>query len=252
MQLVVSGLEVKRGARSVIRDLSFTVAGGEALLLTGANGAGKTTLIRALAGLLRPAAGEIRLEGGDPEREVAEQCHYVGHLNSIKASLTSAENLAFWAHYLGDPAGGASSLSPWGEGRGEGASSSAISFSEGPLIRPSATFSPRGEGQRLTAAERVEGALDCFNLTELADIPAGYMSAGQKRRLGLARLVVAARPVWLLDEPTVSLDKASVRLLARVVDAHVAGGGIVVAATHLDLGLAAPRELNLSPLRTAA
>lgn len=229
VQFVVSGLEVKRGARSVIRDLSFTVAGGEALLLTGANGAGKTTLIRALAGLLRPASGEIRLEGGDPEREVPEQCHYVGHLNSIKASLTAAENLAFWADFLG----------------GETAAA-------GPLIRPPATFSQRREGQSLAGAERVLDALDCFNLLELADIPAGYMSAGQKRRLGLARLVVAARPVWLLDEPTVSLDKASVLLLARVVDAHVAGGGIVVAATHLDLGLAAPRELNLSPLRTAA
>lgn len=210
MQLVVANLELKRGSRTIVRDLSFAVAGGEALLLTGANGAGKTTLIRALAGLLRPASGEIRLDGGDAEREVPEQCHYVGHLNSIKASLTAAENLAFWADYLGDERG----------------------------ARP--------------PAERIEAALDALNLTELADIPAGYMSAGQKRRLGLARLVVAARPVWLLDEPTVSLDKASVQLLAKVVDTHVAGGGIVVAATHLDLGLAAPRELNLSPARAAA
>ncbi len=252
MQLVVDNLELKRGSRTIVRDLSFAVAGGEALLLTGANGAGKTTLIRALAGLLRPAAGEIRLEGGDAEHEVPEQCHYVGHLNSIKASLTAAETLAFWADYLGDGSSGTSSLPPWGEGRGKGDLPTRDDVSEGPLIRPSATFSPRGEGKTIVGAERVLDALDRFNLMELADIPAGYMSAGQKRRLGLARLVVATRPVWLLDEPTVSLDKDSVKLLARVVDAHVAGGGIVVAATHLDLGLSAPRELNLSQQRAAA
>ena len=63
------------------------------------------------------------------------------------------------------------------------------------------------------------------------------LSAGQKRRLGLARLLVAARPIWLLDEPTVSLDTASTALLARLIGEHLGGGGIVIAATHLPLGL---------------
>lgn len=210
LQLAVSGLEVKRGARVVIRDLSFTVAGGEALLLTGANGAGKTTLIRTLAGLMAPAAGEIRLGGVDHERERGEHCAYVGHLNSIKASLTVAENLTFWAEYLGEAS----------ETRDGGA--------------------------------RVAEALEKLSLEALADIPGGYLSAGQKRRLGLARLLVAHRPVWLLDEPTVSLDTASVRLLAEIVDAHVAAGNMVVAATHLDLGLKNPRELRLGPAAKAA
>lgn len=88
-------------------------------------------------------------------------------------------------------------------------------------------------------------ALERFALSGLAEIPAGYLSAGQKRRLGLARLAVAARPVWLLDEPTVSLDTASVALLAAAVDAHVAGGGIAVIATHQPLGLTKAHEIRL-------
>ena len=100
MQLIVDQLRQMRGQRVIIDDLGFAVAGGEALLLKGPNGAGKTTLIRALAGYLAPTSGTILLDGGDAEREVAEQCHYVGHLNGIKASLTVLENVTFWAEFL--------------------------------------------------------------------------------------------------------------------------------------------------------
>ena len=91
-------------------------------------------------------------------------------------------------------------------------------------------------------------SLSRFDLGPLAHIPAGYLSAGQKRRLGLARLLVSARPVWLLDEPSVSLDAGSTGLLADAINAHVAGGGIAIAATHLPLGLTAARELRLTPV----
>lgn len=100
--------------------------------------------------------------------------------------------------------------------------------------------------------DRLWSALERFEIDPLADIPAGYLSAGQKRRLGLARLLVAERPVWLLDEPTVSLDARSTGLLAGLIDAHVAAGGLVVAATHLPLGLAKARELRLGEQITAA
>ena len=92
MNLLVENLSAARGGRMVIAGLSFKVSAGEALLLTGPNGAGKTTLIRTIAGFLTPAAGRIVLDGGDPDTEVAGQCHYIGHLNGIKASLTVAEN----------------------------------------------------------------------------------------------------------------------------------------------------------------
>lgn len=97
-------------------------------------------------------------------------------------------------------------------------------------------------------AERVDDALDAFGLLALADYPAGLLSAGQKRRLGLARLVVAARPVWLLDEPTVSLDAASTALLAGLIQRHLAAGGLAIAATHLPLGLEQPSYLRLGPV----
>lgn len=93
--------------------------------------------------------------------------------------------------------------------------------------------------------DRIESSLDRFGLASLAAIPVGYLSAGQKRRLALARLLLANRPLWLLDEPSSSLDASSTRVLAEVIDEHVAAGGVVLAATHLPLGLARSRELRL-------
>lgn len=98
----------------------------------------------------------------------------------------------------------------------------------------------------------VASALERFGLGGLATIPAGYLSAGQKRRLALARLLLADRPLWLLDEPSSSLDAAATEVLAGVLDEHVAAGGLVVAATHLPLGLARSRELRLGFAARAA
>lgn len=90
-----------------------------------------------------------------------------------------------------------------------------------------------------------------FDLDVLRDRPAGTLSAGQTRRLGLARLGVIGRPVLLLDEPTVSLDAASVRRFAGWLQGvHLATGGIAVIATHVDLGLTAP-GLDLTPFVAA-
>jgi heme exporter protein A len=208
--LLADNLTLARGQRVLVRDLSFTAPAGKALVITGPNGAGKTTLIRALAGFLRPEAGRIELQGGDPERDRAEHCHYVGHLPALKANLTAFENLVFWSDYL----------------------------ATGPRSQPK--------------ADRVNAALAKLALSHLADIPAGYLSAGQKRRLSLARLLVAARPVWLLDEPTSSLDDASTKILTGILNEHLAGGGIVIAATHLPLGLENTETLRLGQPGAAA
>lgn len=92
-------------------------------------------------------------------------------------------------------------------------------------------------------------AMARMNLTALAGRPASSLSAGQKRRLGLARLLVTGRPVWVLDEPTVSLDVDSVALFGEVVRAHLAAGGAAVIATHIDLGLPEAQVLDLAPFR---
>ncbi|NKC33236.1 heme ABC exporter ATP-binding protein CcmA [Falsiroseomonas selenitidurans] len=92
---------------------------------------------------------------------------------------------------------------------------------------------------------QVAPALVALGLAELADLPARMLSAGQKRRLALARLALAPAPLWLLDEPTVGLDTASVARLGALLAAHRAGGGAVVAATHLPLPLPDAKELAL-------
>jgi heme exporter protein A len=198
MKLVADRLTGARGGRTLFSGLSFAVEGGEALLLKGPNGAGKTTLIRMILGLLAPAAGRVALEGGDAELSLGEQCHYVGHLNAVKSSLTVAENARFWCRFVGE------------------------------------------------AGDRIEPALASFGLADLGDMPAAYLSAGQKRRLGLARVLLAERPIWLLDEPTVSLDRDAQGMLGVAVNEHVAAGGLVVAATHVPLGFAGSRELELA------
>ena len=96
------------------------------------------------------------------------------------------------------------------------------------------------------AIDRAVQAMDLPNLTRRR---AGELSAGQKRRLGLARLLVTGRPLWLLDEPTVSLDVASVALFAGVVRQHLADGGAAIIATHVDLSLPEARVLDLDPHR---
>jgi heme exporter protein A len=95
-----------------------------------------------------------------------------------------------------------------------------------------------------THGHRTPAALERFGLAALADIPAGYLSAGQKRRLALARLAAAERPLWLLDEPTVSLDAAAVALLVDAVSAHLKSGGLAVLATHVDLPLEGARVIR--------
>jgi heme exporter protein A len=90
-----------------------------------------------------------------------------------------------------------------------------------------------------------ESALDALALAPLAELPARVLSSGQKRRLALARLALAPAALWLLDEPTVGLDAASVERLGLLLARHRAAGGMVLAATHLPLPLPGARELRL-------
>ncbi|MDW4496711.1 heme ABC exporter ATP-binding protein CcmA [Sulfitobacter sp. D35] len=103
---------------------------------------------------------------------------------------------------------------------------------------------------RVFGQRTIDAALAAFDLAGLGDRLAGTLSAGQKRRLGLARLLVTGRPLWVLDEPTVSLDARSVALFAEAIRAHLGQGGSALIATHVDLGLEA-RALDLSRFRAA-
>src|SRR5215813_3543090 len=102
-------------------------------------------------------------------------------------------------------------------------------------------------GEAAAAADAaLDAALDALALGSLATLPAGYLSAGQRRRLSLARLAAVRRPIWLLDEPTSALDAATQERLAVLMRDHLAAGGIILAATHGPIGLAGTQELRLA------
>lgn len=192
MELVVREVTVARGGVALLSGVSFVLEPGRALVLRGPNGAGKTTLLRAIAGLQPVVAGEILGAG--------ERLVYAGHADGVKATLSVAENLSFWA----------------------------------------AVFGQAGIAEAMAA----------FDLAELAGRPAGRLSAGQRRRLGLARLMVTGVPLWVLDEPTVSLDARSVALFAQAIEGHLGRGGQALMATHIDLGLEAD-VLDVSVFKAA-
>ncbi|WP_420345704.1 heme ABC exporter ATP-binding protein CcmA [Pelagibius sp.] len=210
-------LDCRRGGRDVFAGLSFELPAGGALLLTGANGSGKSSLLRMLAGLLRPAAGAILWDGEsiaeDPGAHAA-RLHYLGHLDAVKPVLSVRENLRFWAGLRQAAVGG---------GAGDD-----------------------GAGAKDAGPDRLEAALDHFALGELTDVPGRLLSAGQRRRLALARLMANPVALWLLDEPSVGLDHASVGRLTAAIAGHRAGGGSVIVATHtaLDLPDAVPLPLD--------
>ena len=198
MRLKADGLACTRGGREVFHSVSFGLSSGEAMLVTGRNGAGKSSLLRMIAGLVRISAGRLELDGGGPDTPLSEQCHYLGHQDAMKPSLSVSENLQFWAAFL-------------------------------------------------YADRAIEPALEAVDLRPLADLPAAYLSAGQRRRLSIARLVAVPRPIWLLDEPTSALDSPSQKKLTDLMSGHLAGGGMIVAAAHGQIGLERARELKLGP-----
>jgi heme exporter protein A len=100
-------------------------------------------------------------------------------------------------------------------------------------------------------AADARAALAAVGLDPLADLPAAYLSAGQRRRLSIARLRAVKRPIWLLDEPMSTLDAAAQERLAGLMRVHLAEGGLIVAATHGPLGIAATRELRLDEFADA-
>lgn len=185
------GLVCRRGGRVVFANLDFKLEAGAALLLTGPNGSGKSSLMRLMAGLLPPANGTLSFEGPDADDPV----HYVGHKTAVKAALSVAENISFWAGHMG--------------------------------------------------GADVAAAMQHFDLDHLASLPARYLSEGQQRRTSLARLVASPRPLWLLDEPNSGLDQANMERLGALVAEHRAAGGMVVAATHVELGFEGAERLDL-------
>ena len=199
--LEVSGLACRRGGRRVFDNLSFALAGGELLALTGRNGSGKTTLLRALALLVPSLAGTIRWNGADvhDDRENwRARLAWLGHQDGLKGDLTVAENILVAQRLRGQPAD----------------------------------------------ADRIASALSVFDLSGLKDRAARTLSAGQRRRAALARVIAAKAPLWLLDEPLNALDAPAQKALNEGLARHLAEGGLAIAATHAPLDGARILELG--------
>ncbi|MBI5461061.1 MAG: cytochrome c biogenesis heme-transporting ATPase CcmA [Gammaproteobacteria bacterium] len=190
-RLAVEGLTLVRGEHDLISGLSFHLAAGTAVQITGANGSGKTTLLRALAGWVRPEAG--RIIWSDRNGPLAERpaLAYLGHRNGLKADLTPVEELAFAA---------------------------------------------RLHGNRDNV--RILDSLDRVGLRPCADRLCGRLSAGQQRRVALARVLLNENAVWLLDEPLTALDADSIVTFQDALMQHLRRGGMAVLSTHQRLSLA--------------
>ncbi len=198
-------LECVRGERAVFSALDFTVEGGGALLLTGPNGSGKSSLLRLMASLIKPTAGRLSWNGGNVSDE--PEAH--------RARL----------HYIGH-LDGIQPLLTVAEN---------LRFWAG--LRPG---DPNGNPGDATTE-----ALDGFGLATLANIPCRFLSAGQCRRLALARLLATPSALWLLDEPTTALDDDGVRAFHDAVSRHRAKGGVVVLASHGTETIPGARTLDL-------
>ena len=201
--LSIIDLTLVRGERTLFADLSFAASSGEALALTGANGAGKTSLLRAVAGFIRPEAGEIAFRDADeeaiePDLARAHEVHLLGHLDGLKGQRTARDELMFQSRWLGHSHDG------------------------------------------------IEEAIETLGLKPLLDLEVRKLSAGQRRRLALARLIGSPRALWLLDEPLSPLDARWREAVGVMMAGHLSGGGLILAAVHdplpiptrsLDLGV---------------
>ncbi len=178
--LSVSDLSFERYFERVFEPVSFDLAAGSLLLVTGSNGCGKTTLLRVLAGLLEPSEGKI---------DSPEQPLYAGHNPAIKDDLSVEENIRFWMRFMGT------------------------------------RKSDLGDGLCRRVIEEI-------GLTPVAAQEGRTLSAGQRKRCSLARLLFCDEALWLLDEPYSNLDHEGIVMLDLILREHLDAGGACIMTTH--------------------
>lgn len=190
--LKLTDISLWRGENCLLQDLNFSVADGQVVQIMGRNGSGKTSLLRAIAGLLPLADGQVELN--DKKLAISDMI-YLGHTIALHPALTVIENLRF-------------------------------------LIRL--------KGEHLLVSEAsMDKALAFMQLSAYANVNCDQLSAGQKQRVNLVRLLLTSCKLWLLDEPFANLDQSGVDLLQEVIYEHLIRKGMVVMATHSKLVLPA-------------
>ena len=201
--LSVADLSCVRDERLLFDELSFTISSGELVQIEGHNGAGKTTLLRIIAGLGRADSGQVLWNQEDIQvarEDYHQELLFLGHQTGVKRELTAFENLAFFQ-----------------------------------------AMHKCNQGSDLKGSPQVMGedalwqALAHVGLAGREDVPAGQLSAGQQRRVALARLWLSNHKLWVLDEPLTAIDKQGVKVLENLFLSHVERGGMVLLTTHQDM-----------------
>ena len=205
--LVARKLTYERNGLPVFEAVDLELRPGGVIELLGPNGSGKTTLLRCLAGLNIDFRGELQCRAA-----VA----YAAHRSGLNPALSALENLAWYA---------------------------ALSASDTTLATREAGTGNVGTDARREAFE----ALSQVGVDHVADEPCGALSAGQQRRVMLARLLVDPALLWLLDEPLTALDDAGRSLVGELIERHRAAGGAIVCATHQRLERDDTQALQLTP-----
>ncbi|WP_318451294.1 cytochrome c biogenesis heme-transporting ATPase CcmA [Photobacterium leiognathi] len=201
--LSVADLSCVRDERLLFDELSFTIASGELVQIEGHNGAGKTTLLRIIAGLGRADSGQVLWNQEDihtAREDFHQELLFLGHQTGVKRELTAFENLAFFQ--------------------------AMHKCNEGSDLKGS---------PKVTGDDALWQALAHVGLAGREDVPAGQLSAGQQRRVALARLWLSNHKLWVLDEPLTAIDKQGVKVLENLFLFHVERGGMVLLTTHQDM-----------------
>ncbi len=205
--LSLHNISCERDDRVLFCGLSATFAPGDLVQVVGPNGAGKTTLLKIITGLSSRYEGEITWQGQQvPNYDFASALLYLGHATGVNTSLTPLENIRW---YFG--LHGAKSI-----------------------------------GHKVVTDQAMIAALAQVGLAGYEYVPCYQMSAGQQRRVALARLYLSHAPVWILDEPFTAIDTQGVAELEQRFEAHRAAGGMVILTTHQSLPSAQPTMIDLA------
>jgi len=208
LQLRLNNLSCERDERTLFSGLSAEFSAGEVVQIAGANGAGKTTLLRIICGLSSFHEGEVTWLGkSSSSYEFRSSVLYLGHAPGLNASLTPMENLKWFYGLCG-------------------------------------MQSPAAVEQNLDTL--IRNALANTGMRGYEDVPCRQLSAGQQRRVSLARLYCSQAPLWVLDEPFTAIDKSGVELLEQRFAEHALNGGIVMLTSHQPLNIDNVRCLDLT------
>lgn len=197
--------------RVLFAGISVEYSAGDLVQIVGPNGAGKTTLLKVLTGLSSRYEGELRwCDKPIPSYEFYSSLLYIGHLPGVKSSLTPLENLSWYFGLNGKKS------------------------------------AAQAADQVTVSRDSLMAALARVGLAGYENVPSFHMSAGQQRRVALARLYISEAPLWILDEPFTAIDKAGVAALEIRLEEHRRRGGMVVLTTHQSMLHAEPKILDLA------